>query len=99
MTMRDWQRGDSHVLGVFLNGRELLDTSPEGRRLVDDSFLCLFNAGHDDTAFTLPAQRFGTRWRLELCTFEPDRAPGSASFDARGRVEVPSLSLKLLRSA
>jgi isoamylase len=99
MTQRDWQRKDSRVLGVFLNGRELLDTSPEGRRLVDDSFLCLFNAGDADTGFTLPAQRFGTRWLLELCTFEPDRAPGSASFDARDLVEVPSRSLKLLRTA
>jgi glycogen operon protein len=99
MTQRDWQRGDGHVLGVFLNGRELLDTAPDGTRLSDHSFLMLFNAHYVDTAFTLPAQRFGTRWHLELCTYDPWKAAGSVTFDARGTVPLPSRSLKLLRSA
>ena len=47
------------MLGVFLNGEAILDATPHGERIVDDSFLLLFNAWHEDMTFTLPVRRFG----------------------------------------
>ena len=66
MTRRDWERGDGHAVGLFLNGDALLDRDAQGRRIVDDSFLLLVNAHHEDVPFVLPARRFGRRWDLEL---------------------------------
>jgi glycogen operon protein len=96
MTQRDWARDDGHLLGVFFNGAEVRRLSQRGRRLVDDSFVLLFNAHHELTEFTLPPRRFGGSWALELST----AAPGSKeeTFAARGRVPVEARSLVVLRS-
>jgi glycogen operon protein len=67
MTRRDWDTGPP-LLGVFLNGAELGTRTPHGERVEDDSFLILFNAHHEDSVFTLPPRRFGTRWTLDLTT-------------------------------
>jgi isoamylase len=96
MTQRDWEE-HGHVLGVFLNGQEIADRTERGEPIEDDSFLLLFNANHEDTTFTLPARRFGTEWSDELCTFDPSLVPGEERYPARGRVEVRSRSMKLLR--
>jgi isoamylase len=95
MTQRDWRRDDGHALGVFLNGAEVRRLSQRGHRLVDNSFVLLFNAHHEPLAFTLPPRRFGTRWALELSTAEPDAAEGA--FTARGVVPVEARSIVVLR--
>jgi glycogen operon protein len=96
MTQRDWE-AQPHVLGVFLNGQEIADRTPRGEHIEDDSFLLLFNAGHEDVDFTLPARRFGAEWTHEFCTFDQSIEPGSDRFSARGGVAVGSRSMKLLR--
>jgi isoamylase len=97
MTKRDWERGDGHTLGVFLNGEEIPDLTDRGERLSDDSFVVLFNAGPEDVTFTLPSTAFGEAWELELRTDEPGAAPASARWDARAEVVVTSRSLVLLK--
>jgi isoamylase len=99
MTQRDWNDPNAHTLGVFLNGREILDTAPDGSRVVDDSFLLLFNAHFEDMQFTLPARRFGAGWLHELDTTDPAKAAGAERFGARGTVTVGARSLRLLKSA
>ena len=78
MTRRDWQGGE-HVLGMFLNGKEIDTPGPRGEDVEDDSFLLLFNADREDRAFTLPRRRFGAQWALELSTADPEAEPGSAA--------------------
>jgi isoamylase len=99
MTLRDWQMPFAHTLGVFLNGREIADQTPEGEPIADDSFLLLFNAHFEDMTFTLPARRFGGVWLHELSTAEPDLQPGSRRWSSRADVAVTSRSLRLLRRA
>jgi isoamylase len=72
MTQTDWNRPDGHVLGMFLNGEEIAATGQHGERIVDDSFVMLFNAHHEDVEFTLPPGRFGATWVCELRTDAPD---------------------------
>ena len=95
MTQKDWQRHDAHTLGVFLNGQEIPDRTPEGGEIVDDSFLLLFNAYGLEITFTLPTRRFGARWQLELST---DPAI-EGLFAARAQVTLVGRSLALLRRA
>jgi len=96
MTRGDWQNGE-HVLGMFLNGREIPTPGPHGEDIVDDSFVVLFNAHEEDRVFVLPRARFGRRWVLELSTADPAAAAGSESFDARSEVTVMSRSIVLLK--
>jgi isoamylase len=98
MTNRDWQDGE-HVLGMFLNGREIPTPGPHGEDIADDSFILLFNAHSEDRTFTLPPARFGRRWWLELTTADPGVAEGSAQYQARGQVPVLSRSIVVLKRA
>jgi glycogen operon protein len=95
MTQRDWQRGDAHTLGVFLNGREIPTRTPHGEEIADDSFLLLFNAHFEPVTFTLPTRRFGARWAVELSTDGVDGGP----YPARSQVEVVDRALVLMRRA
>jgi isoamylase len=92
MTDGDWY-GD-RLLGMFLNGEEIETPDARGRRIVDDSFVLLFNAHHDDAEFTLPGERFGGAWTVELRT---DTDGAGETVVAGGTVPVPSRSLVLLR--
>ncbi len=96
MTRRDWQFGEC-LLGMFLNGREIVNRGPHGEEIVDDSFLLLFNATSEDQSFTLPRRRFGAKWALELTTADPESQPGSASYGARTEVPVTSRSITVLK--
>jgi glycogen operon protein len=100
MTRNDWQDGaGGKVLGMFLNGEEIATPGPHGERIVDDSFVALFNAYHEPRTFTLPNRRFGERWELELSTIDPHLESGAFSVEAQGRVELLPRSLVLLRRA
>ncbi len=96
MTRKDWQGGE-HVLGMFLNGKEIPMAGPQGQDIEDDSFVVLFNAHHEDRSFTLPRRRFGAQWALELSTADPDAEPGSIRYGARTEVPVISHSIVMLK--
>jgi isoamylase len=98
MTRRDWQSGTG-VVGVFLNGREIVTPGPHGQDIEDDSFLFLFNASPEDVVFTLPNRRFGTNWALELRTDDPGAAPASSSHGARTELSLIPHSLAVLKRA
>jgi isoamylase len=93
MTKTDWEDGGARLLGMFLNGEEIATPGRHGERIVDDSFVLLFNAGHEDADFTLPPERFGAEWQCEL------RSDGEmgATYAAADAVPLPSRSLVLLR--
>ncbi len=96
MTQRDWKRADAHMLGVFLNGDELQETTEEGHPIIDDSFVLLFNAHFEVVPFRLPNHAFGSAWVLELSTADPV-AGGEARFAPRDHVNVQARSVVLLR--
>jgi glycogen operon protein len=96
MTRRDWQDGE-HVLGMFLNGREITTPGPTGEDIQDDSFFLLFNAHDEDRTFMLPRRRFGAQWALELSTADPAAPAGSSRHGARTEVLVASRSTVILK--
>jgi glycogen operon protein len=99
MSRRDWRRSDLRTLGVFLNGEEIPTPNPVGEPVVDDSFVMLVNAGHEDSPFRLPARRFGNRWRQVISTAEPEAPEGWRSWPARAEVPLEARSVLLLRRA
>ena len=97
MTRRDWEQPDGHVVGVFLNGEEITSPGEHGERVLDDSFIVLFNSSGEEVGFRLPARRFGALWELELATAEPDLEPGRRVYRTREEVRLPERSLAVLR--
>jgi isoamylase len=95
MTKRDWD--SAHVVGMFLNGEEIAAPDDQGGRVVDDSFLLLFNGSQEDVEFRLPTSRFGRRWTCELRTDDPDAEQGTVQVSAGEHLTVPAISLILLR--
>jgi glycogen operon protein len=95
MGKRDWERPDARSLGVFLNGQEIPTKTPRGESVLDDTFILLLNAFHEDIPFTLPTRRFGANWQLILSTADPDAE--AAVFRAKEPVLVTGRSLVLLR--
>jgi isoamylase len=96
MTKTDWGSGHRTV-GMFLNGEEIASPDTKGERILDESFLLLFNAHHEDVTFALPNRRFGERWALVLDTTEPGAEPNSVEVEALEDLVVGSRSLVLLR--
>src|SRR5688572_33230535 len=68
MTEQQWNEGFAKALGVLLSGKSLQRLGPDGRHLVDDDFLVLFNAHHEPIDFTLPAEQVASRWESVLET-------------------------------
>jgi isoamylase len=97
MTRRDWENPDHKWLGVFLNGQDTGTRDGHGHPVNGDSFLVMFNAHHEDMLFRLPAQRFGSRWELELTTAAPELERGTHRYRPRDEVRVTSRSITVLR--
>ncbi|HEX6920854.1 MAG TPA: glycogen debranching protein GlgX [Actinomycetes bacterium] len=96
MTDSDWQVGFARSLAVFLNGEAIAEPDARGERIVDDSFLLLFNAHHEDMAFTVPREIYGERWETVVDTAAPvvvDRATAKAGEP----VTVEARSILVLR--
>ncbi|KMS89248.1 glycogen debranching protein [Streptomyces regensis] len=96
MTDRDWQRGDAHTVGVFLNGDAIAERDSYGRRMVDDSFLLLVNGYWEPVVFRLPDDSFGERWVTLIDTADPEGVPDERERKAGTKVRVEARSLVLL---
>ncbi|HEX5810519.1 MAG TPA: glycogen debranching protein GlgX [Pseudonocardia sp.] len=100
MTEHDWHRGYARTLAVYLNGEGIPERGPLGARVVDDSFLLLFNAHHHATTFTLPTEAYGRMWQVVVDTADPLRARATRKErDAKpgGRLRIPARSLLVLQ--
>ncbi|TYK45954.1 glycogen debranching protein GlgX [Actinomadura decatromicini] len=97
MTDEDWNVGFAKSLGVFLNGDAITEPDPRGRRVRDDSFLLLVNAGAEPVEYTLPGGEYGERWEFALDTAEPGTTGDRPRVKARDVVAVTGRSLAVLR--
>ncbi|WP_214407973.1 glycogen debranching protein GlgX [Pseudonocardia lacus] len=102
MTDDDWNAGYARSLGVFLNGQGIPERDMMGQRVVDDSFLLLFNAHHQQVPFTLPGEAYAHQWEVVLDTADPLGARAARrTRDAKpgGRLRIVARSLLVLRKA
>ena len=93
MTDNDWDTDDHKALAVFLNGDAITEPDPRGHRLVDDSFLLLFNPSQDEVSFGIPAPPYDGPWEIVVDTAMPQRGE-TVPFQ---QVLVESHSLCVLR--
>src|SRR5690349_10075252 len=100
MTPHDWHSGYARTLAVYLNGEGIPERDPLGERVVDDSFLLLFNAHHQATTFTLPGEAYGRMWQVVVDTADPLRARAARKErEAKpgGRLRIPARSLLVMQ--
>ncbi|HZI96627.1 MAG TPA: glycogen debranching protein GlgX, partial [Actinomycetales bacterium] len=71
MGEQDWAKGYARAVMVFLNGEAIPEPDHRGERVVDDSFLVLFNSHHQPVRFTLPAAEYGEMWHVVVDTAAP----------------------------
>ncbi|MET7682600.1 glycogen debranching protein GlgX [Streptomyces sp. NPDC005423] len=96
MTEGDWERSDAHSVGVFLNGDAIAERDPQGRPVIDDSFLLLLNSYWEPVDFRLPGAAYGERWTTLIDTAEPAGAPDGTEHGAGTDLAVEARSLVLL---
>ena len=96
MTSEDWETGYARSLAAFLNGEAIPNPGPRGEQIVDDSFLLLFHAGHEDIDFTVPQAWLGAAWAYVLDTADLD-ASDKPPISPGDEVRLTARSVVVLR--
>ena len=68
MTEENWESGFAKSIAVFLNGEGIAARDERGQRVVDESFLMLFNGHFEPLEFQLPPSEWGAGWRVVVDT-------------------------------
>ena len=97
MTLRNWSRGDTLTLGVFLNGAEIRTLDRAGSPVVDDTLprplQRVARGGRVPAAGGLLRAPLGAR----AVHRRAGRGAGATVFPARGLVPVEGRALVILR--
>ncbi len=99
MTEEDWRNGYARAMTVFLNGERIMEPDTRGQRVVDDSFLVVFNAHHEPLDITVPPPEYGTWWSVLIDTAEDGSAAIEAgdTYSPGDRLPVAARSMLVLR--
>jgi len=98
MSDEDWRGGFARSVGIFLNGRGIPERDELGREIVDDSFLLLVNAHHQQITFTVPGEAYGRFWEVVVDTADPLLARARRRGSVPGaRLRVPARAMRVLR--
>ena len=100
MSDDDWEMGFAKSVGVFVNGDSIQTTDMFGGRIVDDSFMIVFNAGAEPLPWKLPNVRWGVRWVVDLDTADPLAGTSertTVAFTPNAKFTVPARSMLVLR--
>jgi glycogen operon protein len=71
MTEQQWQEGFIKAIAVFLNGEEIVTQGSRGQRIIDESFLMMFNAHYEPLEFRLSLGLQEWEWRIIIDTTKP----------------------------
>ncbi len=92
MIEHDWDSGFGRSVAVFLNGNGIRGRDMRGNRVVDDSFLLMFNAHDAALNFTLPPPEFAAAWRIVIDTNglpeSTDAVPAGATITVKDKAMV-----------
>ena len=97
MSDEDWEVGFARSVMVFLNGQAIPTSDARGERVVDDSFLLLLNAHHEDLVFTLPDDEYGDSWHVVLDTAGPMAAIDEQPIKPGSELAIESRSMVALQ--
>ncbi len=95
----DWHDGSLHSFGMLLEGNRIQRTDDRGNRLLDDTFLVLFNALPDPVSFSLPDQSLheARGWIMALNSIRADMDIGD-HVETGSTINVPGRTLWVLKA-
>ena len=95
MTSADWHDDQNVAFALVLRGDRIEGTDRKGRPVRDDSFLLLFNPGHEERVFRLPGTEADgpAHWDVEIPPHGDPRR-----YAAEAAVPVPADGFTLLRA-
>ncbi|MCD0481535.1 glycogen debranching protein GlgX [Streptacidiphilus sp. ASG 303] len=98
MTDDDWSASYAKSMTVFLNGYAISEPDRRGGKIVDDSFLLMFNAHYEPLDFVVPVNH-GREWQVVVDTALPRTiTPGTgARVKAGDRLRLADRSLIVLQ--
>ncbi len=94
MSDEDWSHGHARSVTMYLNGESMVAPDARGERVVDDSFVLIFNAWHEPIEFLLPEELAGP-WHLAIDT--DDNLDEGAVLESGQRLRVSGRSSIVLR--
>jgi glycogen operon protein len=92
LTDEDWHRGDSHALGMLINGAATDETDDRGRPVRVDTLLLVLNNGEKGLDFALPCLEEAGGWWVLVDTSHDEWRPAEG-----GKVGIAPQSVVLLR--
>jgi isoamylase len=99
MTDAQWHEHHTRCLGMYLDGAAINEHDDRGRRVHDDDFLVMLNAGGSDIDFPLPRPHARSEWSLVLDTARPPHfVPDAAAARCSGRYALSAESVAVLES-
>ena len=96
MTDQEWKNEGIKSVMVFLNGCAIAGSDAKGDRIVDDSFLMLFNAFEQTIHFTLSAPSSEQTWRVRIDTRKSRPRMSRRRFRSGERIRVDGRALLIL---
>ncbi|MEL6603762.1 MAG: glycogen debranching protein GlgX [Cyanobacteria bacterium J06614_10] len=76
----EWHDSSTKALSIFLNGAEIPNLDMRGKRILDDSYLLLFNPSAEPLEFAIPESIETKQWKVLIDTHE------STGFVASGKI-------------
>ena len=97
MDSKDWGAGHNKSFSVFLNGQAIPSRGSRGERVVDDSFLVMFNAHYAPLRFSPPDERFGQGWSTVVDTTHDQVGLTTRVYRRTSRIKLEGRSLLVLQ--
>ncbi|NES02284.1 MAG: glycogen debranching protein GlgX [Okeania sp. SIO2F4] len=97
MTEEQWNIGFAKSIGIFLNGEEIPTTGEGGERIIDESFLILFNAHYELLEFTIPPGLQDRNWEVMIDTSKSRFIENGKQYQSEVPIPVMERSIVVLR--
>ncbi len=97
MTEGEWNSGFTACFGMRLGGDAMLEWDDHGERVLDDTFLILFNGAPSDQPFTLPTATTPVSWEFVLDTVDDAKGEASESWPAGETLSLMARSVTVLK--
>lgn len=97
MNDEQWQHSFARCLGIYLAGTAIEENDEHGHFIIDDDFLLLFNAHHEEIPFLIPTfVEEAQTWQVIIDTTSPVMPMATRSYHSGESYQLHGRSLVLL---
>ena len=97
MTEDEWNSGFTRCFGMRLGGDAMLEWDERGERVIDDTFLLLFNGDTRPVTFRIPRSNPEVSWELVISSSDPTIPEGATNWSGGTELPLEDRSVTVLR--